>query len=447
MLVPLLVRGRALGAIGFGSAGSGRRYERSDLALAEEVARRAAQAIENAQAYRDAEAARAEAEAANRAKDEFLATLSHELRTPLNAILGWAQVLRVGQNDPTQVQQALSTIERNARRQAQLIDDLLDLSRIAAGKLRLELIPVDLTAVIAAAVETVRPAADVKTIGIGLNLEAGPGAVMGDSDRLQQVFTNLLANAVKFTPNGGRVEVRLERAGSRVRVTVSDTGQGIAPELLPVIFERFRQVDSSMTRAHGGLGLGLAIVRHLVELHGGAVEAASPGLGQGATFTVTLPPMLVRVEAPKRAANAPVAVPCDGIHVLVVDDEPDGRQVLAAFLEASGATVTAVGSAREALAALDRERPHVIVTDLAMPEQDGFAFLRAVRSRPADRGGRIPLVALTAHAEWTTRGRALQSGFETHLTKPVEAVELAAIVARVAGRTSAPPPTARSPSG
>ena len=326
MLVPLLVRGRALGTIGFGSAGSGRRYERSDLALAEEVARRAAQAIENAQAYRDAEAARAEAEAANRAKDEFLATLSHELRTPLNAILGWAQVLRVGQNDPTQVQQALSTIERNARRQAQLIDDLLGLSRIAAGKLRLELVPVDLTVVIAAAVETVRPAADVKTIGIGLNLEAGPGAVMGDSDRLQPVFANLLANAVKFTPNGGRVEVRLARAGSRVRVTVSDTGEGIGPELLPVIFERFRQVDSSMTRAHGGLGLGLAIVRHLVELHGGAVEAASPGLGQGATFTVTLPRMAVSVEVPKPPVlNAPVAVPCDGIHVLVVDDEPDGR--------------------------------------------------------------------------------------------------------------------------
>lgn len=287
-------------------------------------------------------------EAANRAKDEFLATLSHELRTPLNAILGWAQVLRVGQNDPTQVPQALSTIERNARRQAQLIDDLLDLSRIAAGKLRLELVPVDLTVVIAAAVETVRLAADVKSIGIGLNLEAGPGAVMGDSDRLQQVFANLLANAVKFTPNGGRVEVRLERAGSRVRVTVSDTGEGIGPDLLPVIFERFRQVDSSMTRAHGGLGLGLAIVRHLVELHGGAVEAASPGLGQGATFTVTLPRMAVSVEVPKPPVlNAPVAVPCDGIHVLVVDDEPDGRQVLAAFLEASGATVTAGGSARE----------------------------------------------------------------------------------------------------
>jgi PAS domain S-box-containing protein len=383
-----------------------------------------------------------QAEESNRLKDEFLATVSHELRTPLTAVLGWAHLLRSGQLDEESSARALETIDRNARAQNRMIEELLDVSRIITGKLRLDVRPVDLPLVVEEAVESVRPAADAKAVRLQLVLDPRAGPVSGDPDRLQQVIWNLLSNAVKFTHKGGRVQVRLERINSHVELTVSDTGQGIETEFLPFVFDRFRQADMTKRRAHGGLGLGLAIARHLVELHGGAVSAASGGPGRGATFTVTLPLLVVRAEAGAAERRHPTAVESlpyesgpalDGLRVLVVDDEPDTRELLAAVLKGRGAAVTLAASAGEALEALERETPHVLVSDIGMPGEDGYDLIRRVRALPPERGGNVPAAALTAYAREDDRIRALLAGFQIHIPKPVNPAELAAVVATLAG--------------
>ncbi|HEY0406842.1 MAG TPA: PAS domain S-box protein [Pyrinomonadaceae bacterium] len=444
MVVPLSVQGRTLGAMTFVSAESGRRYGPSDLAFAEDIARRAAAAIDNARLYREAQAARHAAEEASRLKDEFLATVSHELRTPLTAMLGWAYLLRAGQLDEPGVRNALETIERNARSQSQLIDDLLDVSRIITGKLRLDVRQVDPASFIEAAIEALRPAAEAKSVRIQKVMDTGVSSIAGDPARLQQVVWNLLSNAIKFTPKGGRVQVRLERVNSHIEIAVSDTGFGISAKFLPHVFERFRQADQSTTREHGGLGLGLAIVRHLVELHGGTVRAESHGEGQGATFTVMLPLLTVyesgagEVRAhPKASDGAPVAdcpEKLDGLKVLVVDDEADTRELLSVVLGRCGAEVTTAGSVVEALDLIERLRPDVLVSDIGMPGEDGYELIRKVRALAPEKGGRVPAVALTAYARTEDRLRVLRSGYQMHIPKPVELTELVAIVANLSER-------------
>jgi PAS domain S-box-containing protein len=379
------------------------------------------------------QAARAEAEAANRAKDDFLATLSHELRTPLNSILGWAQVLGSAHRDPGLVDRALDAITRNARQQARLVDDLLDLSSIIGGRLRLQVRTVDLVTVVGAALESIRPAAVEKALDLRTAYDSQLGPLQGDPERLQQIFWNVLTNAVKFSPRGGRIDVRVTRKQSRAVVQVSDCGIGIRPEVLPVIFERFRQGESSVTRAHGGLGLGLAIVRQLVEMHGGTVEAASPGEGQGATLTVALPLVTAKALPDLNRSIASVDLTlCEGIHTLLVDDEADGREVLTVYLQQCGAQVTAVGSGAEALDVLAGQRPDIVVSDIAMPVMDGYELIRRVRRLP---GGRtLPAIALTAHANADARVAALRAGYDIYLTKPVDAAELSAVVSRLGRR-------------
>ncbi len=389
----------------------------------------------------------AEAEATNRMKDEFLGTLSHELRTPLSAILGWTQLLRKRKLDETTTARALETIDRNTKSLAQLIEDVLDVSRIIQGKLSLNLQQVELIPVLEAAIETVHPAADAKEIHIECRFAPTVGVVMGDVNRfnrLQQIIWNLLSNAVKFTPKGGRVDVNLERIDSRIQIRVSDTGAGIAADFLPHVFERFRQADSSSTRSHGGLGLGLAIVRHLVELHGGTVLAESPGIGQGATFIVNLPMRAVYVEKTttalgKSTDNSEIALnnmlSLDGVRVLVVDDELDARQLLTTVLSQYAAQVMTVASAADALVAVQQFYPDVLVSDIGMPEVDGYALIRQIRSLPSEQGGRIPAVALTAYARAEDRTQALLAGFQLHVPKPVNPAELAAVVANLAGRS------------
>ena len=389
------------------------------------------------------QAARAEAEAANRLKDEFLATLSHELRTPLTAILGWAKLLADGQVSEGKAADAFGAIYRNARTQAQLIDDLLDVSRVITGKLRIEVAPVNLGAVVEAAAAVVRPAAEAKGVALNVSLGGEALTVNGDPARLQQVVWNLLSNAVKFTPAGGRVEARVRRAGSQMEVAVSDTGQGIEAEFLPHVFERFRQAEMGTTRRHAGLGLGLAIVRHLVELHGGTVKAESEGEGKGSTFIVRLPVRAVRAaeettaraERPARpeASDAASAThTLEGVKVLIVDDEPDARRLLTELLSQRGAEVSAAASAAEALETLQAWRPDVLLCDIGMPDGDGYELIRRVRELPLERGGRTPAAALTAYAGPADRARALASGFQTHVAKPVEPAELAAVVAGLA---------------
>jgi PAS domain S-box-containing protein len=390
------------------------------------------------------QAARAEAEAANQLKDEFLATLSHELRTPLTAILGWAKLLADGQVAGEKTADAFAAIYRNARSQAQLVDDLLDVSRIITGKLRIEVAPVNLGAVVEAAAAVVRPASASKGVGLYVNLDAEAPTVNGDPARLQQVVWNLLSNAVKFTPPGGRVEARVSRAGSQIEVAISDTGQGIEPEFLPYVFERFRQADMGTTRRHGGLGLGLAIVRHLVELHGGTVMAESEGEGKGSTFTMRLPVRAVRdteqtptcvekAALPGGAFDASAAISrLEGVKVLVVDDEPDARRLLTEVLERSGAEVLTAASAVEALEMLQAWRPHVLLSDIGMPDGDGYELIQRVRELPEERGGRTPAAALTAYAGPFDRARALSEGFQLHVAKPVEPAELTAVVASLA---------------
>ncbi|MBA2733744.1 MAG: response regulator [Acidobacteria bacterium] len=383
---------------------------------------------------------------ANRLKDEFLATLSHELRTPLTSILGWTRLLQTNDFDAERSRSALETIERNAWAQNQLIDDLLDVSRIITGKLRLDVSAVELPTVIEAAVDAMRPAAEAKDIRLQMLLDPSAGAVSGDADRLQQVIWNLLTNAVKFTPKGGRVQVRLERVNSHVEIIVGDTGQGIAPEFLPHVFDRFRQADQSTTRTHGGLGLGLSIVRQLVEQHGGTVHVESEGVGQGTTFTIKLPRLVTfrrrdsdKAERVHPTSGGKITFDCapslEGLRILVVDDEPDTRELIRVVLERCDSIVTTAGSAAEAFAAIAQTPPDVLVCDIGMPEEDGYTLIGKVRALPAEQGGRTPAIALTAYARVEDRVRALMAGFQVHVPKPVEPMELAAVVASLAGRT------------
>jgi PAS domain S-box-containing protein len=437
IVTPLVAHGRTLGAISFVTAESGRRYGPEDLALAENLAERAALAIDNARLY-------LAAQQANRLKDEFLATLSHELRTPLTAVLGWSHLLRAGQLDEKSAANALETIERNARAQSQLIEDLLDVSRIIVGNLRLDVRLVDPGYFIESAIEALRPAAKAKDVRIQKVMDTGVSHVAGDPARLQQVVWNLLSNAIKFTPKGGRIQVRVERVNSHIEIAISDTGAGIKPEFLPHVFERFRQADQQTTRHHGGLGLGLAIVRHLIELHGGTVEAESPGEGQGATFIVKLPVVSVyqkkgvaeRVHPTARDILPSFECPerMDGMKVLVVDDEADTRELLNIGLGQCGAEVTSVGSAQEALEAINKERPDLLVSDIGMPDEDGYELIKRVRALPARHGGKIPAIALTAYARTEDRLRALRAGYQMHVTKPVELAELVAVMASLVQR-------------
>jgi signal transduction histidine kinase/CheY-like chemotaxis protein len=384
-----------------------------------------------------AERARAEAEAANRIKDEFLATLSHELRTPLTSLLGWSSVLREAKRDEKVLNQGLDAIDRNARVQAQLIDDLLDVSRIVSGKLNLDVRPLDIASVARAAINVVRPAADAKGISLDYCAEPGLGAISADSARLHQIIWNLLSNAVKFTPHGGKIFVRVERDGLDARVTVSDTGQGVEAEFLPRVFDRFRQADSSTTRSFGGLGLGLAIVRHLVELHGGTVSAQSDGVNKGATFSVTFPLLADRTE-PVAVAHSELPSldlhSLDGLRVLIVDDEAEARQIISTVITRTGAEVHACTSASEALAKLIDWKPDVILSDIAMPDEDGYSFIGKVRSLPREKGGETPAAALTAYARDIDRRQALAAGYQMHIAKPIGASQLVTMVARLAGR-------------
>jgi len=381
-------------------------------------------------------ASRHEAEAANRSKDAFLAMVSHELRSPLSPILAWARLLRQGSLDAAKTDRALETIERSARTQAQLVDDLLDVSRIVSGKLRLEIRPVELPAVIEAALEVVRPAADAKSIQLQKFLDTETGPVSGDPARLQQVVWNLLSNAIKFTPKQGRVQVTLERVNSHVEIAVSDTGRGILPDFIPHLFERFQQAESGPARSYGGLGLGLAIVRHIVELHGGSVHAESAGEEQGATFTVKLPRMLFartagEIERRHPTAEGPRAdgayARLDGLRILVVDDEPDSNEVVGTLLGACGAEVRVAGSAAEGLNELKGWKPDVLVCDIGMPGEDGYAFLAKVRAMPGENAT-VPAIALTAYATTADRVRIFSTGFQGHVVKPVDPAELVAVV-------------------
>jgi PAS domain S-box-containing protein len=385
------------------------------------------------------QAAREGAESANRAKDAFLAVVSHEMRSPLNAMIMWVHLMRSAKLSDEEFRRALDTIERNIKSQAKLVDDLLDVSRIVSGKLRLDLRPLGPISVIEAALEGLRPGADAKQIRIDCELDPQGGPVLADPGRLQQVIANLISNAIKFTPAGGRVVVRLKRVASQSVISVTDDGEGIPAEFFPYLFDRFRQADSAPSRAHGGLGLGLAIVRNLVELHGGTVHAASDGLGKGATFTVKLPINALRtrdlaespVEFDLRAANLPSL---GGLHVLVVDDDADAREALTRFLEARNADVRLVASAAEALEAIRRSRPDVLVSDIGMPGEDGYALMEKVRLLDKEHGRRLPAVAVTAYAGAEDRVRSLAAGFQMHLVKPVDAAELIMVIASLSGR-------------
>jgi PAS domain S-box-containing protein len=435
MCVPILARDGVIGTISFMTADSGRRYGAIDVSLAEDLARRVANAIENARLYDIAQRERAQLAEANRAKDEFLAVLSHELRTPLNSMLGWTQIVRAGGLDEKTLTRALETIERNAKSQAQLIADLLDVSRIVTGKLNVEPRPVMIASIVEGAVEAARPAAKARDVELAVAIELRNEEVHGDPDRLQQVVGNLLSNAIKFTPPSGRVSVRLARVDGTVRLDIEDSGQGIDPAFLPHVFERFRQGEGATTRVHGGLGLGLAIVRHLVEVHRGSVHASSEGLNKGAHFTVTLPlhhagEKVNGVPAETVEGSATLAADAlRGLNVLVVEDDDDGRELLEMVLNDYGAHVTAVASAGAALETLSRGGHDVLVSDIGLPMEDGYSLLRRVRELDAASGGKIPAIALTAYASGDDRARALAAGFEAHVTKPVEPQELAAAVA------------------
>ena len=414
-------------------------YEVREYLLAEQRVRIALE--ESEQRLRVALAA---AEEASRLKDEFLATVSHELRTPLTAVLGWSHLLRSGQLDAQAATHAVKIIERNARSQQQLVEDLLDVSRIITGKLRLDVRPLDPATFIEAAIEAVKPAAEAKDIRLQNQIDPGVISVSGDQARLQQVVWNLLSNAIKFTPRGGRVEVRLERVDSHIEISVSDTGQGIHENFLPYVFDRFRQADGTTTRQHSGLGLGLAIVRQLVEMHGGVVEARSAGEEKGANFVVKLPVLSIyQREAVAKQASTSLADDyhaveftgkLDGLRVLVVDDEADTLELIRVSLGQCGAEVTTARSSAEALGLLERVTPDVIISDIGMPGEDGLAFISKVRKLPPERGGRTPAVALTAYARAEDRLRVLRSGYQMHVSKPVELAELLTIVSNVAGQ-------------
>jgi PAS domain S-box-containing protein len=458
LAVPVVSRsGEVLGGLFFGHPEPGMFTERDEI-IVSGLASQAAVAMDNARLYEAAKKARAEAEHAaaenerlfrqaeesSRLKEEFLATISHELRTPLSAILGWTRMLRLGQLSPENSSKALDTIERNARAQAQLVDDLLDVSRIITGKLRMDVRPADPNSFIDAAVEAVRPAADAKGVRVQKVVDTNPISIPGDPVRLQQVVWNLLSNAIKFTPRGGRVQIRSERVNSHLEIIVSDTGQGIAPDFLPHVFDRFRQADQKASRQHGGMGLGLAIVRHLVEMHGGTVRANSDGEGKGATFTVMLPITPVyqvdssgaRVHAGARELMPPDAPPdrLDGLRILAVDDEADTRELLKQGLEYCGAEVKVVGSAAEAIEALMSSVPDILISDIGMPGTDGYELIKQVRGLPPDRGAKVAAIALTAYTRIEDRLQALRAGYDMHVPKPVELAELCAVAASVARR-------------
>jgi len=402
------------------------------------AASRESQLIESTALLEEEKAARAKAEEAERAKDQFLAMVSHELRNPLSPILAWSRMLQLGTLRADKQAAAVDAIVRNATVQAQLIEDLLDVSRIVSGKLRLDVRPTTLEPVIEAAVEASRPSADAKGIRLQVVLDPRTGMVLGDPDRLQQVVWNLLSNAIKFTPRGGRIQVALERVDSHLELSVSDTGLGIARQSLPRIFERFWQDDTGTDRRHRGLGLGLAIVRHLVESHGGEVHAHSEGPGHGSLFRVSLP-LMVTVEhlkdphrrhpvASDGSRTSDLAV-LNGSKVLVVDDEPDANELVQTLLVGVGAEVRVAASTRQALSILDRWHPDVIVSDVGMPDEDGYALIRQIRARPIEHGGQIPAVALTAYARVEDRVRILTTGFQMHVVKPVDPAELIAVIA------------------
>lgn len=435
MCLPLTVHGKAIGAITFVSAESGRQYSEEHVRFAGELATRASLAIENARAYE-------RANEASRLKDEFLATLSHELRTPLNAVLGYARMMRTETLPPEKASAAWDVVERNATSLKHIIEDVLEVSRIVTGRLRLNVEPVDLPGILRDAMATVLPAADARGVRVEALIEPLTAPVSGDADRLQQIVWNLLSNAIKFTPRGGKVQLRLARVNSHVEVTVSDTGRGISPDFLPFVFERFRQADASFAREHGGLGLGLAIAKHLAELHGGTITATSGGPDQGATFTVRLPLMIVHQpvspehqrqhpHSERRPAEQTTSPRLDGIHVLAVDDEPDSLDLLRTVLEGAGATVSTARSGPDALEAIDQRVPDVLIADVGMPAMDGLQLIRAIRQmhEPARS---IPAAALTAYARSQDRITSLASGFHMHLVKPIDPLELLVAVATLA---------------
>jgi len=382
---------------------------------------------------------RVEAEELSRLKDEFLATMSHELRTPLNAIFGWITLLRTRRLDEATQARALETIERNARAQKRLIEDLLDVSRIVTGKVTLELATVEPRRAVEAALETMHPAAQAKGLKVVPLLDTGAGTVRGDFARLQQIVCNLLSNAIKFTPTDGQVEVCLARRNGEIEISVGDNGQGIKPEFLPHVFDRFRQEDGSISRRHGGLGLGLAIVRHLVELHAGTVEAHSDGEGKGARFVVRLPAREVLGQPrPSDTPASGVLTPAmlSNVRVLVVDDDPSSRELMSGMLEGYGARVSLADSGQAALTVLFAQRPDVLIADLGMPGMDGYALIEQVRALDPDFGGQTPAIAVTAHASAQDRLKALQAGYQNHVAKPVEPEELAIVIASLTGRAA-----------
>lgn len=395
----------------------------------------AAQALDRALLFDLAQFERQRAEAANRAKDEFLAMVSHELRTPLNSMLGWAALLKGGKLAAETATKALETLERNARAQAQLIDDLLDIARITSGKLALRREVVDFGRVVRAAADAIRPAADARGVALDVRVPDGSFKVWGDAERLQQVAWNLLSNAVKFTERNGHVQLEIRKRDDRTDLVVEDTGMGMDPSLVPFIFERFRQGEGGTSRSHGGLGLGLAIVRNLVELHGGSVEAFSEGRGRGSRFVVSLPLTITDDQPTERHAEVGVAEEGEssvrGLHVLVVDDDDDARAFLATALGTWGCVVEVADSASQALALLERRPPDVLVSDIAMPGEDGYTLIEKIRALPPHRGGRVAAVALTAHARGEDRKRAIVAGFQRHVAKPVDAAELVTIIRSV----------------
>ncbi|MCW5960234.1 MAG: PAS domain S-box protein [Pyrinomonadaceae bacterium] len=430
-----------------------REWRLDEIELVGLISNRFWESIERAKVVKDLQQslereqdARRAAEEASKIKDEFLATVSHELRTPLNAILGWSTLLRSGKLEGNGAKRAMETVERNARSQSQLIDDLLDISRIITGKLRLEVQTLELSEIIEAAVDAVRPAADAKEIRIQLLLDSNVGPVSGDADRLQQVFWNLLSNAVKFTPKGGRIQVTLERVNSHIEITIADSGKGIDPEFLPHIFDRFRQGDQTTTRRQGGLGLGLSIVRQLVEMHGGTVQVQSEGEGKGTAFTVSLPRLIANKRnlepnrthptVSKEFLSFDCAPQLTDLRVLVVDDEKDARELLRYVLETCGSTVKTASSAKVALETLESSSFDILISDVGMPGEDGFALIKKIRELPPEKGGRLPAIALTAYARVEDRVKALTAGFQIHIPKPVEPVELIAVVASLGKRNS-----------
>ena len=438
LAVPMAVMGRIIGTIEVQSY-QPNVYQPEHVTAMSMAANLTAVAIENVRLLKLERTAREVAEESNRLKDEFLATVSHELRTPLTAILGWARLLEDGALDPEMTQQAVDTIWRNAKAQAQIVDDILDVSRIITGNLYIDLHPIEVTPVVQNAINVVRPTAEAKGIRIDTQIDPAPAMVSGDANRLQQVIWNMLSNAVKFTKSGGRVLVNVSQANRAVEISVTDTGQGIAREFLPYVFDRFSQADSTTTRHHGGLGLGLAIARHLVEIHGGTIRAQSRGEGEGATFTITLPLVDSAKSADSLAAiteKRPARVPqlLSGVNVLLVDDDSDTLNLMATALKRRQANVTAVSSAGEAIEAIREKLPDVLVSDIAMPGEDGYGLIEKVRSLDSAEAQSIPAVAITAYAKDEDRDRALSSGFQIYVAKPIELAELVSVVARAARR-------------